>query len=75
MNQQQYEQEWANWHRYLRTAGITNWHALSPAMQDQVAGQFPAWLRRQRMIGRIILGVITFVVLVSVLVITTTYWL
>ena len=45
----------ANWQRYLQSSGVTDWYALPPATQQHLSAQFPAWVRRQATIGKIIL--------------------
>lgn len=51
----------ANWIRYLRSSGVSDFYALTPAAQQHLSAQFPAWVRRQATIGKLILTV--FVVL------------
>lgn len=62
----------AHWQRYLQTSGVTNWFALSPEIQQHLAAQFPAWQRRQQVIGRVILAVVGILVVTLVLVVIAT---
>jgi hypothetical protein len=37
----------AQWDRFLRTSGVSNWDALTPEVQAGLRVQFSGWSRRQ----------------------------
>lgn len=61
----------AHWQRYLRSSGVVDFYALPLPVQHHLSAGFPAWMRRQATIGKVILAVILIVVLTAVMVIIT----
>lgn len=61
----------ANWVRYLRSSGVTDWYALPPAAQQHLSAQFPGWVRRQQTIGKVAIAIFAVFVIVMIAVALT----